>query len=131
MLRLPRNYNAESYLEIRLDEWAKFYSRGNKIDLDNTHINIIHRLRECGFTEVQFVGHMPEAANHSAEEVEGWVKDMNNEYPDYADALRFKYLARVTYGDKKRVMQKIAEKQSIHYRTFESQGTTCEAHFDW
>lgn len=83
------------YLEIRLEQWASWYLRGNFYGLGYSHCALEYRLLWEGNIQ-RNNGPRPLASNKAAEEIEELVKQMAEYNSTMAKALRCQYFVSGT-----------------------------------
>jgi hypothetical protein len=101
------NYTLDAYVDNRLEEWAKWI-----IDIDNGNIGypklsslvkIMNPTISTVSGEVSFTfKHAIE--NQRAEEVDAMIKELKNQYPEYAEAITAFWINR--HEDMKLVAEK-------------------------
>ena len=80
------------YVEMRLEQWADWYSRGNLFGLGYPSVSIEYRLIHEGIVYREF-GPKPIQRHEAAEEMESLVKEMAAQNENMALALRCQYFS--------------------------------------
>lgn len=83
--------NINDYVNYRLDVWADWYHRSKDNHLGYSNTNILERLREMGGYYIKATGQKPLPSNFEAEEIEQLVREMHQQDPKMALALRRYY----------------------------------------
>lgn len=108
------NYSIQEYIEYRLEEWAKWYLRGNSLGLGYPRASLEGRMMEsCGVIAKSTV---PPGllCNAEAEEIEKMVLELNQQNERMAKILRAQYFEQGTTKGK-------AARLQMSYETFKMQ----------
>lgn len=85
--------NINDYVNYRLDIWADWYHRCRDNGLGYPSTNILARVKEMGGYYIKATGPKPLPSNLEAEEIEELVREMHQQDPKMALALRRHYQA--------------------------------------
>jgi len=90
------------YIENRLQMWAAWFTRKERLVKGYSPVTIEYRLMTEGHIPNEYYGLRPLPTNELAEEIERLVKDLYEQNQKLAEVLRAYYLRRGTLRDKAR-----------------------------